>query len=312
MKNELPHGYALRAPTLNDAQAVTDLIGASDTADYGEPDYSVEDVRADWRRNGFELARDAWLIYASDGTLAAYGNVWDSGAHVYIDPSTCVHPNFRERGLEDFLIARAEEWTRQNAAVKRVQWVVNVNHARWTQCFQARGFYTTRHDWVMEIMMNEPPPAPVVPAGIVLRSFVRGQDERAVWACIQEAFRDMRGHTQDAPFESWLGGFVDHADWSPELSTVVTQGDEVVAAAMAFHFESGGWIRNLSVRRPWRKNGLGLAMLHRVFGECFARGIHRVGLGVDAESLTGATRLYERAGMHVRDHFVRYEKEIGS
>ena len=131
----------------------------------------------------------------------------------------------------------------------------------------------------------------------------------AVWACLQEAFRDHRGH-HDIAFDEWWAGYAEHPEWTPELSTVVTQDDEVVAAAMVFQSFAGGWIRQLGVRRVWRKNGIGLALLQHIFGECYAREIKKVGLGVDAESLTGATRLYERAGMQVKAHFVRYEKEI--
>jgi hypothetical protein len=34
------------------------------------------------------------------------------------------------------------------------------------------------------------------------------------------------------------------------------------------------------------------------------------GLGVDSQNLTGATRLYERAGMHVALQHDTYEKEL--
>jgi ribosomal protein S18 acetylase RimI-like enzyme len=51
------------------------------------------------------------------------------------------------------------------------------------------------------------------------------------------------------------------------------------------------------VRRPWRRRGLGLALLRRAFGEFQRRGERLVQLGVDAASPTGATRLYERVGM---------------
>jgi hypothetical protein len=37
-----------------------------------------------------------------------------------------------------------------------------------------------------------------------------------------------------------------------------------------------------------------------------------IGLSVDAANLTGATRLYERAGMHVSQEYVSYEKELRS
>ena len=91
---------------------------------------------------------------------------------------------------------------------------------------------------------------------------------------------------------------------------IVLPGDDIAGAAMAYHFDTGGWIRSLAVRRPWRKQGLGLALLYDVFGKMYALGEHRVGLGVDAESLTGATRLYERAGMRVKHHYARYRKTV--
>src|SRR5581483_8534222 len=307
---KLPDGFTLRAPTVDDAQGITELIGKSDIEDYGELDYSTEDLYADWRREGFQLERDAWLIYAPNHLLVAYGNVWDSGPRVRVDPSTCVHPQYRACGLEDSLMERAEEWTREYATVKTIQWIVNAEQARWVQRFEARGYAIIRHDWVMEIVMNEPPPAPIVHKGIVLRSFERGRDERAVWACIQESFRDTWGHVDDYSFNAWATWIMDHADWSAEISCVAQDGDEIAGAAMAFNFPNIGWIRQLGVRRPWRRQGIALAMLYRVFGEFYRRGVKKVGLGVDAESVTVATQLYERVGMRIKNHFVRYEKAV--
>ena len=66
----------------------------------------------------------------------------------------------------------------------------------------------------------------------------------------------------------------------------------------------------VGVRRPWRGRGLGLALLRHAFGEFFRRGIGRVELSVDAESLTGAPRLYHRAGMRVLQTYILHEKEL--
>jgi ribosomal protein S18 acetylase RimI-like enzyme len=41
-----------------------------------------------------------------------------------------------------------------------------------------------------------------------------------------------------------------------------------------------------------------------------ARGSRRAGLDVDASNLTGALRLYERAGMHVDRQFDSYQIEL--
>lgn len=73
-----------------------------------------------------------------------------------------------------------------------------------------------------------------------------------------------------------------------------------------------GWVSTLGVRRPWRRRGLGLALLQHSFNELHRRGLRKIGLGVDAQSLTGATLLYEKAGMHpdLSRQIDLYEKEL--
>ena len=64
----------------------------------------------------------------------------------------------------------------------------------------------------------------------------------------------------------------------------------------------------IGVRVAWRRRGIGEALLRLAFCELYARGRRRVGLGVDAENTTGATRLYERVGMEVAWRDDAYEK----
>jgi ribosomal protein S18 acetylase RimI-like enzyme len=53
-----------------------------------------------------------------------------------------------------------------------------------------------------------------------------------------------------------------------------------------------------------------MALLRRACAEFYRRGRGKVALGVDSESLTGATRLYERAGMRVERLYSVYRKEL--
>jgi mycothiol synthase len=39
-------------------------------------------------------------------------------------------------------------------------------------------------------------------------------------------------------------------------------------------------------------------------------GLKVIDFGVNSQNLTGATRLYERAGMHVARQYITYEKEL--
>ncbi|MEA3396213.1 MAG: GNAT family N-acetyltransferase, partial [Chloroflexota bacterium] len=71
-----------------------------------------------------------------------------------------------------------------------------------------------------------------------------------------------------------------------------------------------GYVSSLAVLRRWRRQGIALALLQHTFGEFFRRGTRKVSLDVDAGSLTGALRLYEKAGMHVMRQSTNYEKEL--
>jgi mycothiol synthase len=90
-------------------------------------------------------------------------------------------------------------------------------------------------------------------------------------------------------------------------------GKEAAGAALCRLADSQagpGLVARLAVRRPWRKRGIGGALLQHAFAAFYARGMPRISLGVDGESLTGAQRLYESAGMSVTMRIGRYEKEV--
>jgi len=111
-------------------------------------------------------------------------------------------------------------------------------------------------------------------------------------------------------FEEWSHRKFGKSDFDPTLWMIAWDGDQIAGYSQN-RFRMGiGWIGTLGVRRPWRKMGLGLALLQYSFGEFYKRGTTTIGLGVDASNPTGATRLYQRAGMYVASEFATYEKEL--
>jgi mycothiol synthase len=87
-------------------------------------------------------------------------------------------------------------------------------------------------------------------------------------------------------------------------------GDEVAGVLLGEMLPDRGWVNDLAVRRPWRGRGLGEALLRHAFGAFYRRGQRTVALGVDSQSLTGATRLYERVGMRVERQYDICEKVL--
>ena len=121
-----------------------------------------------------------------------------------------------------------------------------------------------------------------------------------MYECAQESFAD-HWDFRRIPFDVWRSFMAADSRFDPELWWLAEDGDELAGVCLNFWHFSGdptfGWIGTLGVRRPWRRRGLGLALLRHSFVDFKRRGATRVGLGVDAENTTGAVRLYERAGM---------------
>jgi mycothiol synthase len=98
--------------------------------------------------------------------------------------------------------------------------------------------------------------------------------------------------------------------FDPGLWFLAMDGDEIAGGSLCQDYPDEGWVEQLGVRRAWRRNGVGLALLRHTFREFYRRDRRRVGLGVDSQSPTGATRLYRRAGMHVARQLDSYQKEL--
>jgi mycothiol synthase len=164
---------------------------------------------------------------------------------------------------------------------------------------RAHGFRHVRYELEMRIDLDAEPPEPVWPEGIEVRSFRPGEDEEAAWQADTEAFADHWEFTPD-PYDDFEREVFGHPAFDPSLFFLPVQGDKVAGLSFCLLRDLGetvGWIEILGVRRAWRRRGLALALLHHSFRELRAQGARWAGLEVDAENLTGAVRLYERAGM---------------
>jgi mycothiol synthase len=313
----LPEDVCVRRPLLAEAEAVDALIEACAAAEYGTPDFSPDDLRLGWTRPGSDLTTDAWLVLAQNGEITGYAEVWslEPLEPVHIESRGFVHPAYRGRDIGSWLLQRVAERAEQMAErapdghrVTLHQWSASVNTTA-KALLLANGFAPVRRHRRMEIMMAAPPSAAVWPAGVAVRTFVPGQDDRAAHAALDEAFRDLWGYLP-LRFEHWAHWTVASETFDPTLFFLACAGDEIAGLAQCEVFDGIGWVNDLAVRRPWRKRGIGLALLRHAFAEFYRRGLTAVGLGVDAQSLTGATRLYERAGMHVaREHEI-FEREL--
>ena len=313
---KLAPDYSLHAPTDNDILAILDLLRAHDLEETSDPDsYAPDDIRNDWAH--LKRETDSWVVIAPDGLLCGYATVTQDGAD-HVSEDAYVHPLYQGRGIGSILLDVMEERARQLARLSPVSQPMRVENNIIASSVGARSLlerygYTLAHVYFrMHITLDAPPPLPQWPAGIVVRvcdgSHTTLQRAHAV---IEDAFQDHFAHKPQT-YEEWARRHASRGI-DPALWLFAFADDQIVGAALGRVQEPGrGWIDMVGVRRAWRKRGIAMALLRQLFGAFYTRGVTRVGLGVDGQSLTGAQHLYERAGMAVTLHIGTYEKSLAT
>ena len=319
-----PEGYTSRPAIMEDAEQAVELFKRCSLEVTSETPHDADEQRVEWRTPEFDLETDTRVVLAPDASLIGYAEVWDlEKPHVKVHSWGRVHPEHRERGIGSALLAWEEKRAREAITRAPADARVTLHHGALRQDGRSRelleqgGFTVVRHFWRMVIEMDQAPSAPTSPAGISVRMFDPGTDlESTVWS-VRDTFKDHWGHV-DSPYEEelkfWRHWITQEKDFDPAIWYLAVAGDEIVGTCLCWpkrHEDPEmGWIDVLGVERRCRRRGLALALLLHSFREFFSRGKRKVGLGVDAASLTGATRLYERAGMKPVRESVAYEKEL--
>ena len=289
-----------------DATAVAALVAALESSLYPETatSFSQEDLEDEWA--GLDLEQNSRVVRLGDrvvgyGTVRDRGELWRAEGYV--------HPAAQGRGLGR-LLASALERDAAARGAHRIQSGVYEEDAAACRLLQSIGYRAVRVFREMRIELAAPPPVPTWPDGLRVVAFDPEHDALAFHSAQQEAFAD---HWEYTPrdFESWSKIHLLSARFEPTLWSLVKAGDDIVGGTICTaDTYGGGFVQILFTRRRWRKQGIGARLLADSFRRLWERGEHTVGLGVDAESDTGAFRLYERAGMRPALGWVMYERDL--
>ena len=301
----------LRPPRLDEAAAIAELANRVSDELFGEAEETETTVRLWLTTPDLELDEDYRVALDQEGRLTGYA---DLGAHP--DPKYWLDlrvPMSSSDETRDVLIRWGEERARQRArgheaALMRA--FAYESDELEKRALERHGYELIRHSYRMRIDFDDDPPPPEWPEGMTVRPATEADLETA-YETQMETFEDSWEHTRE-PYDEWSHWMVED-DLDLSLWFVAEENGEVAGIALTKQHEAEeglGWVRVLGVRRPWRRRGLGRAMLLHVFQEYRCRGFHGVGLGVDAESLTRANHLYENAGMRVFRRSDIYERHI--
>jgi GNAT superfamily N-acetyltransferase len=268
----------LRAVTEHDAEQVAALFRAA---------YPVwrpvagADVLA-WLRDE-NVARENMRVLEVDGRVVGYGDL-TVGADVRLDVAA---PGYWDVFL-DWLESRDGRPRTCFPEGHELESVVS-----------ARGYRYLGSSFTMEIDLPERPAVPTVPSGIEIRAY-REQDADAVMSTMNDAFAENPPWRTVTP-ASFRAVYAESPYAEPALWRLAWDGDELAGCVLPDPSRGSdttlGWIRILAVRKPWRRRGLGEALLRTALRDHYDHGRRRAGLGVDADNPTGALALYERIGM---------------
>lgn len=295
----------LRPATTSDFESIAELFRAGASL-YRDEDAPDEELLQWLTSPNVDLERNVRLAFDDHGRLLGYVDVDPVG-----ERPVRWWSDVRLRPDADFEAAVPEllRWVERRADGGVIRVWVPVGHDSQARAYEAEGFRRIRGSYRMEVALADVREQPSLPDGIEVRTLAPGE-ERIGYEVHQETFADSWEHVSE-PYEEWEHYLVESEAFDPSLWFVAWAGDEPAGVALCRDRSGFGFVGILGVRRPWRRLGLGRALLLHAFGEFRRRGYANVRLGVDAESLTGAHKLYESVGMRVIRELSVFEKPVG-
>ena len=165
---ELPEGFTARGATMDDIEPSIALINRWSRATVGwDESAPVDSVRTEWTSPGFDPAEDIRLIFAPNGELAGYIEVWTTSkppVHPWIWGR--VDPNYEGKGIGSWMLHWAEEHALRLlpdiSAELRFAPRIGIWHPaeKSKKLFEDFGYQYIRSNYHMLIEMDAPVPEP--------------------------------------------------------------------------------------------------------------------------------------------------------
>lgn len=274
---------------------------------------------------GFDPTQDLVLAEV-DGALV--GNAWVE----WVDTtdglrefrlSGYVHPDWQDRGIGRRLLAWQEERARAHPAAASTErplvfgtWASERN-TRKLRLFGHAGYEQVRFFFEMRRPTLDDIVVPPLPEGLEMDPIAGDRaSQKQLWEADVEAFEDHWGgfDASDAAFEAWLT----RPNHNPDLWVAAWDGDQIAGAVTNTIFVAEnevngyerGWLSTVFVRRPWRRRGLGAALVARALLRLREAGMSEAMLGVDSDNSSGALALYEHAGFEIHMRSIAFRKPM--
>ena len=318
-----PTGLTARPLTIRDVPAVTDLLAAWERV---EPtDASVSETELGERFAAPTAALDGGGVAVLDGgQLVGYGLLHVISAEplwlAYTDGG--VHPDWWRRGIGRRILHQqldqAQQLRGRRSPGRPGEVRAMAAHTRegTRHALESLGFVTERFFVRMRADLRGPaaPYTDPTPDGVRIRPY-RAADDEAVRLASNAAFADHWGSVPRDP-DVWQADYSGASAFRPGVSLVAEAEDqrvglapEIVGFLLSAEYEADtarrghrtGYISRLGTVRAVRGRGIGTALVAHGLTTLRAAGYAQAELHVDAESPTGAGRLYARLGFQIVD-----------
>jgi GNAT superfamily N-acetyltransferase len=282
-----------RPLTLEDANAVFQLIAAQQIDDIGEAVIDEADIVSDWQRPSHDLAESTVGVF--DGNrLVGYAELSSADRG-----DAAVEPAYRGRGIGTFLEAWLQDRARARGSTVVGTPVPQGSHG--DRFLESLGYRVRWTSWVLAMPDDRVIEEGDLPSGYSIRVATE-QDYRAVWEVVEDAFLEWSDRQRQS-YEDFAAQVMQRPGFEPWHVRVVTDSQGVVVgAACLVMSDDVGFVEKLAVHRDHRHQGLARALLADAFSEARAHGASRSELSTD--SRTGALDLYEKVGMEVTSVWV--------
>ncbi len=308
-----------------DLEAIVELINEADAVDHLDEGTDVSALREVLHRPEFDPYNDAFVVLDEDQRVVGHARLdlknAPRQARFYVH--TVVRPEWRDQAIEELLLkplwSSAQE-RRRTLGSKPAQfrtYCVAYQEKR-ASLFESLGFRPVRYDLHMVCQPLDKLREPTLPGDMLIRPYVRGQDDEAALAIINAAFADVMDFAA-ATLED-LRHWLEAPSFRDYLSYVALDGEELAGLCLCTASEARadllgrreGTVDTLCVRREYQRRGLGSALLLASLRAFSQAGLESAKLDTATENPTDAIHLYEQAGFREAWRWVTYGKEMGS